>query len=77
MMDGTGMMVWGVLSFLLGLLLIFFFIVAVAAALKWIWGESRLFGRGDTETALVVLKKRYARGEIGREEYERIKKDFE
>jgi putative membrane protein len=77
MMDGLGMTLWGVFSFLLGLLLIVLFIVALAAALKWVWGETRLFGRGNGETALEVLKKRYARGEISKEEYERIKKEIE
>jgi hypothetical protein len=37
MMNGMGMMVWGVFSFLLGLLLIFLFVVVVVAAVKWLW----------------------------------------
>lgn len=77
MMDGTGMMFGGIFSFLLALLLIFLLIVAVAAALKWMWGETRLFSGGNRETALEVLKKRYARGQISKEEYERIKKEIE
>lgn len=77
MMDGIGMTSGGFFSFLLGLLLIFLFIVALVAALKWLWGETRLFGGGDRESALDILKKRYAKGEIGGEEYERIKKDIE
>jgi putative membrane protein len=35
-------------------------------------------GRGRAgETPLEILKKRYAKGEIAREEYERMKKDLE
>ena len=77
MMNGMGMMVWGVFSFLLGLLLIFLFVVIVVAALKWLWGQERPFVIGGKESALDVVKKRYARGEIGKEEFERLKKDIE
>ena len=77
MMDGLGMTLWGVFTFLLGLLLIFLVIVGVMAALKWLWGEKPTFTAGSNESALDILKKRYARGEISKEEYERIKKEIE
>jgi hypothetical protein len=38
MMDGMGMMICGVFSFLLGLLLVFIFLVIVVAAMKWLYG---------------------------------------
>ena len=79
MMDGTGMMgmmVWGILSFLFGLLVLFLFILAAAYGVKWVWGQ-RLSGITGQESALDLLKKRYAKGEISREEFERIKKDIE
>ena len=77
MMDGMGMMIWGVFSFLLGLVLIFLFIVAVVAAVKWVWGQRTPFIPGSRESALDILKKRYARGEMSKEEFERIKRDIE
>jgi putative membrane protein len=77
MMNGMGMMIWGVFSFLLGLLLIFLFVVVVVAAVKWLWGQQTPFVTRDRESALDILKKRYARGEIGKEEFERLKKDIE
>ena len=77
MMDGMGMMIWGVFSFLLGLLLILLFVLVVFAAVKWLWGRKLPFAIADREDALDILKKRYAKGEIGKEEYERIKKDIE
>jgi putative membrane protein len=33
-------------------------------------------GGGDAETPLEIAKKRYARGEISREEFEQLKKDL-
>jgi putative membrane protein len=77
MMNGMGMMVWGIFSFLLSLLLIFLFVVIVVAAVKWLWGQERPFAIGGKESALDIVKKRYARGEIGKEEFERLKKDIE
>ena len=80
MIDGMGMMgmmVWGVLSFLFGLLVLFLFILAAAYGVKWVWGQrpSSTIGRG--ESALDLLKKRYAKGEINKDEYESIKKDID
>ena len=76
MMDGMGMMIWGVLSFLLGLLLIFLFLIAVVVAVRWLWGQKSLLVGADQENALEVLKKRYAGGEISKDEYEKIRKDI-
>ena len=77
MSDGMGMMPWGIFSFFLSLVLIFILIVAIVAAVKWLWGpKAPMILRGG-EGALDVLKKRYARGEITKEEFERIKRDIE
>lgn len=51
-------------------------ILAVVAMLRWLgmpWG-----GRGGTQhkTPLDILKERYARGEIDREEYEQKRRDL-
>lgn len=76
MMDGTGMMgmmVWDILSFLFGLLVLFLFILVAAYGLKWVRG-SRSIGQ---ESALDFLKKRYAKGEISREEFEGVKREIE
>lgn len=77
MMDGTGMMAWGFFSFLLGLVVIFLFIVVLVAAVKWLWGQKAPLVQWSGERGLDILKKRYARGEIDKEEYERIKKGIE
>ena len=80
MMDGMrmmGMMVWGVLSFLFGLLVLFLFILAAAYGVKWVWGQRLSVATAHGESALDVLKKRYAKGEINKDEYESIKKDID
>jgi len=79
MMDGMGMgmMVWGLISLLLGLLLLFLFVLAAAYAVKWVWGQGSERMVGREERGLDILKKRYAKGEIGKEEFERVKKEIE
>ena len=77
MMDGMGMMVWGLLSMLLGLVILFLFILAAAYGVKWVWYQRISSMTGRQESALDILKKRYAKGEIGKEQFEGIKKDLE
>ena len=80
MMDGMGMMGmmgWGLVSFLFGLLVLFLFILAAAYAVKWVWGQKPSSANVRDESALDLLKKRYAKGEIGREEFDRIRKEIE
>lgn len=50
-------------------------IMGVVYLLKLIAGGPKNDGR--TETAVDILKKRYARGEISKEEYKEKKKDIE
>ncbi|OGI50451.1 MAG: electron transporter RnfE [Candidatus Muproteobacteria bacterium RIFCSPHIGHO2_12_FULL_60_33] len=54
-------------------------ILIIAALAKWIFGKpgdsSRDAPRG--KSALDILKERYARGEIGKEEFEQKKRDLE
>jgi len=60
---------WGVLMFLLPLL----FWAGLIALI--VWGVMQLRG-GSTRKPLDILKERYARGEINREEYERLKREL-
>ena len=48
-------------------------IVALVALGKWIFGRS---GDPRDKTALDILKEHYARGEIGKEEFEQKKRDL-
>ena len=76
-MGMMGWGIWGIFSFLLGLVLIFLFILAVVAGVKWIWGQKMPLVRGDGEGAWDILKKRYARGEINKDGFDHIKRDVE
>ena len=73
---GSGWMVGGSgIGMVIGML--FWILLSVGAVLLVIWAVQR-FTAGGTgkggESALDILNKRYARGEIGREEYEEKKK---
>lgn len=50
-------------------------ILGIAALAKWLFGNSGEPPRG--KSALDILKERYARGEIGHEEFEQKKRDLE
>jgi len=78
-MMGPGMMGGFGWMWLLPFFLIFFLgliIWAVVASLRSS-GESGGQDSSKTDSALEVLKRRYARGEINKEEYEEKKKDLE
>jgi putative membrane protein len=77
MTDGMGMMGMMILMFLFGLLLIGLFVLIVVVVVKRLWDSKMPFSTSDREPALEILKKRYAKGEISKEEYDRIKRDIE
>lgn len=61
-------------------LIIFLYIVFGRGGPKLPWwnsSEGPSNHNKDSETAMEILKKRYAKGEVTREEFEQIKKDLE
>ena len=53
-------------------------ILIVAALVKWLFHSSGSGGHGEERgRALDLLKERYARGEIGKEEFEQKKRDLQ
>ena len=60
-----------------------FWIVIIGLFLYFIFGRNRssrtwVAGRGfEDETALDILKKRYAKGEINKDEFEQMKRDIQ
>jgi putative membrane protein len=58
------------------------FWLAVVIIVVWlifrVRGDARYYhGHGPFETPLDILKKRYAKGEISKEDYDRMRKDLE
>ena len=74
MMDGYG---YGMMSggmWIVGLIFWILILIGLVLLIKYLWLGSGI--RGGPESALEVLKKRYARGEISKEEFEEKKKDL-
>ena len=73
-MNGMGMMVGGVLF---SLIVLFLFVLAAAYTVKWVWSQRSERMSGREESALGIVRKRYAKGEIGKEEFDRVKREIE
>ncbi|MBD3183194.1 SHOCT domain-containing protein [Candidatus Poribacteria bacterium] len=59
------------------LAIIFWILLIVGLVLLIIWGVRSTETRNkNNETALDILKKRYAKGDISKEEYEQLKRDI-
>ena len=71
-------MMWGNQGFMGGFMWIFWIaiIVGIFFLVKWIVQQNRPGGQQQRENPLEILKKRYARGEIDKEEFEQKKKDL-
>ncbi len=69
MMGGMGMMMLG---------LLFLLLVLAGVALLVMWAVRRSGGSigSRPEDPMEILRARYARGEVGREEFERIREDL-
>jgi putative membrane protein len=77
-MDGWGWSWgWG-MAVLHGLLWWVILILGIVVLVRLLSGGARRAGPASPapETALEILKKRYARGEIGRDEFEEKKRDL-
>lgn len=62
---------------LLGLVFMVLFWAAVILLILWLYRQLRGGAPATDESALDILKKRYAKGEITGEEFERMKRDLE
>ena len=61
----------------MGLFVLFWLLVLAGLILliRWLWVQARPATTAE-ESALEILKRRYARGEITREEFETIRRDL-
>lgn len=79
---GPGMMGWGYGMGWLGMILMAAFwiaiIVGIVFLIRWLVVSTSTGGgrAGSGDSALEILKRRYARGEINKEEFEEKKKDL-
>ncbi len=71
MMDGYGM---GYGFGILGPIFWILVIIGLVLLIKYLWESGG--AKREQESALEILKKRYARGEISKEEFEEKKKDL-
>ena len=75
---GWGMhpMMWGAWGFGMMFMMVLFWgliIVGVVLVIRWLVGQGK---ETRTDSALEILRQRYARGEINKEEFEAKKKDL-
>jgi putative membrane protein len=75
---GWGMhrMWWGASGFGMMFMMVLFWalvIVGIVLAIRWLLGQGR---ESRSDSALEILRQRYARGEINKEEFEAKKKDL-
>ena len=72
-MMGGGMWIWMFFNILIWILMI----LGIVLLVVWVVQKTRIGERSRVEeSALEILKKRYARGEISKEEYEEKKRDI-
>ena len=74
MMDGYGYGMMGGGYWILGLIFWILVLIGLVLLIKYLWEGGAV--KREQESALEILKKRYAKGEIGKEEFEEKKKDL-
>ncbi len=75
MMSGWGMG-YGFFGWLMMLLFLILIIGAVVLGARWFMNEGKLEISRKDETPLDILKKRYASGEIDKEEFETMRREL-
>ncbi len=78
MMYGFGQIGWPVMGLMMLSMILFWvaIILGIVWLVRWIADQSVHHGPEDMD-ALEIIRRRYARGEINREEYERLREDLQ
>ncbi len=74
---GGGFGVFGIFMMIFWIAILVLLVFGVVALARWLGGQARPAAPGGGDTALEILKRRYARGEINKEEFESKRKDLE
>ncbi len=74
MMGGYG---FGYGGMLLGFIFWILIIIGVVLLIKWLLEQGKIQPLSSGESAMGILKKRYARGEIDKKEFEEKKRDLQ
>jgi putative membrane protein len=76
-MMGGWMVAAMAISFLIGLGLLALLVVGLVAGIRWLTkGLGASNAEPRTDRAQAILRERYARGEINRDEFERLRRDL-
>ncbi len=75
MMSGWGLG-YGFFGWLMMLLFWILIIVGIVLVVRWFISEGKLKGLRTEETALDILKKRYASGDIDKEQFETMRREL-
>jgi len=71
--SGAGWGIFGAFHMLLWWVLV---ILGIVVLVKWLFSGSSSQSRGTDNRALEILKERYARGEIGKDEFDQKRRDL-
>jgi len=67
---------WGMFGALHMLLWWILIILGIVVLIKWLFGGASRREPGSSDRAIEILKERYARGEIGKDEFEQKRRDL-
>jgi putative membrane protein len=78
---GPGMMGWGIMGWFGPIFMVMFWVLLIVLAvllIRWLLSSGHAGNRNyvQNESAMEILKKRYARGEIDKEEFETKERDL-